>query len=230
MGFISRVFDFLFAEGPTVLFKISLSILNIHKPILTTCDSFESIVNHIKMTIPEMSLIECELIINKSFNVELSSILQVYDIEFGVLNEDFQASATSLLTYNLMQNLNDPKSYFKTKNAPLANGGPPSRRPSSQYTSFQTSQAQQQRINEQLELENFKLKTQINDLLSKISLLEIKRQNQDDSFYKIYHENKQMKCRIQTLELERASLLSRLREQDKTSKRQSIISSPADTS
>ena len=57
MGFISRVFDFLMTEGVDVLFKVSLSILNIHKPILMSCESFESIVSHIKTTIPEMSLI-----------------------------------------------------------------------------------------------------------------------------------------------------------------------------
>ena len=67
MGFISRVFDFLMTEGVGVLFKVSLSILNIHKAILMSCESFESIVSHIKTAIPEMSLIECELIINKSF-------------------------------------------------------------------------------------------------------------------------------------------------------------------
>ena len=52
------------------------------------CDSFESIVEHLKVTIPEMSLIETERIINKSFSFELSALLNKYDIEFSILFEE----------------------------------------------------------------------------------------------------------------------------------------------
>ena len=65
IGFVARVFDFLFHQGFEVLFNISLTILMIHKPILLMNNEFESVVEHLKNIIPEMSLIESELIINR---------------------------------------------------------------------------------------------------------------------------------------------------------------------
>lgn len=90
IGFVARVFDFLFAEGNMCLFKFSLAILSIHKPLLLSCDTFESIVSHVKSTIPEMSLIESELIINKAFGYgDIKLELDRYEIEFGVMHEEF---------------------------------------------------------------------------------------------------------------------------------------------
>ena len=88
LGFVARVFDFLFHKGADYIFNVSLAILLTHKPILLMCDSFESIVEHLKVTIPEMSLIETERIINKSFSFELSALLNKYDIEFSILFEE----------------------------------------------------------------------------------------------------------------------------------------------
>lgn len=65
IGFVARVFDFLFHQGLEILFNISLTVLMIHKPILLINNDFESVVEHLKNIIPEMSLIESELIINR---------------------------------------------------------------------------------------------------------------------------------------------------------------------
>ncbi len=65
IGFIARVFDLLFYKGSEILLNVALSIMITHMPILLTCDSFENIVDHLKNVIPEMSLIESELLISR---------------------------------------------------------------------------------------------------------------------------------------------------------------------
>jgi uncharacterized protein YihD (DUF1040 family) len=182
MGFIARVFDFLFFEGTITLFKISLAILTIHKPILLSCNSFEGIVDQLKITIPEMSLIESELIINKSVNYEIESMLHTYQIEFNVLNEEF---------YQLKNNLALNKTTTEKKTE---------------------HDKQLQRIN-QLELDNSKLRNSLDELNDKIKICHLKMENQEDYILKLYHENRQLKVRIDTLEMERDGIIKKKHQQ-----------------
>ncbi len=182
MGFIARVFDFLFFEGTITLFKISLAILTIYKPILLCFNSFACIVDQLKITIPEMSLIESELIINKSVNYEIESMLHTYQIEFNVLNEEF---------YQLKNNL----ALNKTT------------------TEKQTEHDKQlQRIN-QLELDNSRLKKTLDEHDEKMKMNNLKMQNQEDYILKLYQENRQLKVRIDTLEMERDGIIKKKHQQ-----------------
>ena len=186
MGFIARVFDFLFFEGTITLFKISLAILTIHKPILLSCNSFEGIVDQLKITIPEMSLIESELIINKSVNYEIESMLHTYQIEFNILNEEFD-----ILNTNTASNSTNVNKTITEKKA---------------------EQDKQQRIN-QLELDNSKLRNSLDELNDKIKICHLKMENQEDYILKLYHENRQLKVRIDTLEIERDVILKKVHQQ-----------------
>ncbi|CAF0988440.1 unnamed protein product [Brachionus calyciflorus] len=187
IGFVARVFDFLFAEGYTCLFKLSLSILSIHKPLLQSCDSFESIVSHLKTTIPEMSLIESELIINKSYAFGyIESKLNKYEIEFGVLYEDFSNVQNSLLS-----NTNNSKKEYRN------------------------NRANSLEIINNLESDNLKLKNECKDLREHLQLLQLQINNQDSHFLKLHTENKHLKCQVETLEMEKQSLLKIIRQQDK---------------
>jgi predicted RNase H-like nuclease (RuvC/YqgF family) len=170
MGFVARVFDFLFTEGSITLFKVSLAILVVHKAILVNCDSFELIVSHLKSTIPEMSLIESELIINKCFNYEISNDINVYKMEFDIFNEKCIHSKNMLQHASVNLNLDAINSSTAIR---------------------------------RLEEENESLKKTINDLKKQLKLYELKTENQDDSFYKLQHENKQLKYKIEILEIER---------------------------
>ena len=178
IGFVARVFDFLFAEGPIILFKISLAILSIHKPILVSCESFESIVNHIKATIPEMSLIESELIINKSFSYSFEKNLNKFEIEYELFNEE-----VLMIRSRYINEIDSPA--FKVNK--------------------QTNE---------LEMENMNLKKQLKKLTNKLQILELQMHNQEDHFYKIQRENNQLKCKVETLEIERNGVLKKVFEQE----------------
>ncbi len=150
MGFIARVFDFLFFEGTIILFKISLAILNVHKPILVCFNSFEKIIDQLKFTIPDLSLIESELVINTSSSYEIESMLHTYQTEFNILNEEFD-----LLKNNA------------ALNSPNVN----------RTTAEKQTELQQQRIN-QLETDNLKLQKSLDELNDKIKMNNLKLEMQ----------------------------------------------------
>lgn len=181
IGFVARVFDFLFIEGPIILFKLSLAILSIHNPLLQSCTSFETIVNHIKTTIPEMSLIESELIINKANGfTNIGDELSKYEVEFNLLYEDFSSFQ------------NEPNENFAI---------------TSEYNSSKTTN--------EIEVENVRLKREVKDLKEKIQLLQHQVRNQDNQFYKLYNENKQLRCKVEAMELEKSSMLRKFKDQER---------------
>jgi TBC1 domain family member 4 len=194
IGFVARVFDFLFAEGLSILFKISLAILQTHKPLLISCESFESIVNHIKTTIPEMSLIESEMIINKSLNYNFDRSLKTYELEFDIFNEEIQ-------TISCMKPINDSSQMESAcVRASLGN---------------QEVNKELMSANKNLELENAKLKKHLSQLTERNQLLELKLRNQEHNYSKHLHENNQLKCKVDTFEFERKVLIDKLKEQER---------------
>jgi hypothetical protein len=209
IGFVARVFDFLFAEGSTILFNLSLSILSIHKPLLLSCDSFESIVNHIKTTIPEMSLIESELIINKAFSHDFKGDLDTYEIEFNILHDEYEIAQT-YLSSSTTSNSNSFNKMMKTAENSTDDFG--------NENNLETPNAcnnNNRPINSQMEMENQKLKKEVKDLNEMVQLLKLQIHNQDDHLYKMYHENKQLKCKVDALEIERNGMLKKIKDQEK---------------
>jgi hypothetical protein len=210
---VARVFDFLFIEGALALFKISLAILSVHKPIILSCDGFESIVNHLKLEIPEMSLIESELIISKAYTTAANSMnenlvedLRVYEIEFNLLYEDYMASVVTSMN-NVAQSRLTPPSVSSTSRPSLDKDldfviVPPEN--SSSLMSY-----------DQLKSENERLKKDVHDLRENVHSLQMQLFNSDEQFFKMFNENKQIKCRIEVLEIERTGFLSKIKDQEK---------------
>ncbi|XP_077380915.1 TBC1 domain family member 1 isoform X2 [Festucalex cinctus] len=88
LGFVARVFDMLFLQGPEVLFKVALSLLGSHKPLILQHDSLESIVDFIKTTLPKLGLVQMEKTINQVCEMDLSKQLQAYEVEYHVLQDE----------------------------------------------------------------------------------------------------------------------------------------------
>ena len=57
--------DLIFIQGTDVIFKVALVLLGNHKELIMQCNSFESIVEFIKTTLPEMGMIQMERVINQ---------------------------------------------------------------------------------------------------------------------------------------------------------------------
>ncbi|KAL1023996.1 hypothetical protein UPYG_G00050040 [Umbra pygmaea] len=96
LGFVARVFDMLFLQGSEVIFKVSLSLLGSHKPLILQHDSLETIVDFIKTTLPNLGLVQMEKTINQVCEMDLSKQLQAYEVEYHVLQDEMCDMPTHL--------------------------------------------------------------------------------------------------------------------------------------
>ncbi|XP_042340885.1 TBC1 domain family member 1 isoform X2 [Plectropomus leopardus] len=88
LGFVARVFDMLFLQGSEVIFKVALSLLGSHKPLILQHESLESIVDFIKTTLPNLGLVQMEKTINQVCQMDVSKQLQAYEVEYHVLQDE----------------------------------------------------------------------------------------------------------------------------------------------
>uniref|UniRef100_A0A3Q4AX97 Rab-GAP TBC domain-containing protein n=1 Tax=Mola mola TaxID=94237 RepID=A0A3Q4AX97_MOLML len=65
LGFVARVFDMLFLQGSEAIFRVALSLLRGHKPLILQHESLESIVDFIKTMLPKLGLVQMEKTINQ---------------------------------------------------------------------------------------------------------------------------------------------------------------------
>lgn len=57
--------DFVFAQGTEVIFKVALCLLSSHEGEIVECDTFESIVDYLKTTLPNLNQTQMEQTIAK---------------------------------------------------------------------------------------------------------------------------------------------------------------------
>ncbi|XP_048388341.1 TBC1 domain family member 4 isoform X3 [Stegostoma tigrinum] len=88
LGFVARVFDIMFLQGTDVIFKVALSLLSSHEALILQCDSFETIVDFIKSTIPNLSHTQMEKTIVQVFEMDISKQLHAYEVEYHVLQDE----------------------------------------------------------------------------------------------------------------------------------------------
>lgn len=88
LGFVARVFDMLFLQGSEVIFKVALSLLGSHKPLILQHESLESIVDFIKTMLPNLGLVQMEKTINQVCKMDVSKQLQAYEVEYHVLQDE----------------------------------------------------------------------------------------------------------------------------------------------
>ncbi|KAM9330387.1 TBC1 domain family member 1 [Gastrophryne carolinensis] len=94
LGFVARVFDMIFLQGSEVIFKVALSLLGSHKPLILQQENLESIVEFIKNTLPNLGLVQMEKTINQVFEADITKHLQDYEVEYHVLQDELIDSST----------------------------------------------------------------------------------------------------------------------------------------
>ncbi|CAG5136474.1 unnamed protein product, partial [Candidula unifasciata] len=94
LGFVARVFDMVFVQGIDALFKVALMLIGNHRALILQCDTFESIVDFLKITLPEMVQVQMERIINQAFELDVERELRAYEVEYYVLSEEITFSST----------------------------------------------------------------------------------------------------------------------------------------
>ncbi|XP_040003745.1 TBC1 domain family member 4 isoform X4 [Xiphias gladius] len=88
LGFVSRIFDFVCAQGTEVIFKVALCLLSSHEGEIVECESFESIVDYLKTTLPTLTQTQMEQTIAKVMEMDISKQLHAYEVEYHVLQDE----------------------------------------------------------------------------------------------------------------------------------------------
>ena len=71
--------DLIFVEGSGVLFKVILALLSHHKDALLACDGFESIMDFLKNTVPEIDKNVLDIVI-KQVSLIFRKFYSIYQI------------------------------------------------------------------------------------------------------------------------------------------------------
>uniref|UniRef100_A0A1A7Z1Y5 TBC1 domain family member 4 n=2 Tax=Iconisemion striatum TaxID=60296 RepID=A0A1A7Z1Y5_9TELE len=88
LGFVSRIFDFVLVQGTEVIFKVALCLLSSHEGEIVECDGFESIVDYLKTTLPNLTQAQMEQTIAKVMEMDISKQLHAYEVEYHVLQDE----------------------------------------------------------------------------------------------------------------------------------------------
>ncbi|KAG5877735.1 hypothetical protein JTB14_000713 [Gonioctena quinquepunctata] len=88
LGFVTRVFDLMFLEGPEVIFRVSLALLSHHKEKLLLCDSFEEIMNYLKVELPSIDRSTLDVLMKQVYTTDFVKQLNEYKVEYQVLQEE----------------------------------------------------------------------------------------------------------------------------------------------
>ncbi|XP_018593494.1 TBC1 domain family member 1 isoform X6 [Scleropages formosus] len=119
LGFVARVFDMLFLQGSEVIFKVALSLLGSHKPLIMQHDNLEAIVEFIKTTLPNLGLVQMEKTINQVFEMDLSKQLQAYEVEYHVLQDELLDAPSPLSQQQRAAQLEKTNSSLRQQNMDL---------------------------------------------------------------------------------------------------------------
>lgn len=88
LGFVSRIFDLVLVQGCVVVFKVALCLLSSHEKEIVECDSFESIVDFLKSTLPSLTPQQMDQTITKVMEMDISKQLHSYEVEYHVLQDE----------------------------------------------------------------------------------------------------------------------------------------------
>ncbi|KAJ8980381.1 hypothetical protein NQ317_009375 [Molorchus minor] len=91
LGFVTRVFDLMFFEGPEVIFRVALALLTYHKEKLLQCDSFEEIMNYLKVEVPNIDKPTLDNIMKQIYTTDIAKQLNEYKVEYQVLQEEMSS-------------------------------------------------------------------------------------------------------------------------------------------
>ncbi|XP_068924709.1 TBC1 domain family member 1 isoform X8 [Petaurus breviceps papuanus] len=118
LGFVARVFDMIFLQGSEVIFKVALSLLGSHKPLILQHENLETIVDFIKNTLPNLGLVQMEKTINQVFEMDISKQLQAYEVEYHVLQDEL-IDSSPLSDNQRMDKLEKTNSSLRKQNLDL---------------------------------------------------------------------------------------------------------------
>ncbi|XP_018421569.1 PREDICTED: TBC1 domain family member 4 isoform X2 [Nanorana parkeri] len=119
LGFVARVFDIIFVQGTEVIFKVAICLLGNNKELIMACDNFESIVDFLKINIPDMTKDTMEKTIMQVFEMDISKQLHAYEVEYHVINDEMLEASNSCDDTESFQRLEKANNQLKRQNMDL---------------------------------------------------------------------------------------------------------------
>nr|XP_060625405.1 TBC1 domain family member 4 isoform X2 [Anolis sagrei ordinatus] len=119
LGFVARVFDIIFLQGTEVIFKVALSLLSSQEEAIMMCETFESIVEFLKNTLPDMTKPQMEKIMTQVFEMDISKQLHAYEVEYHVLQDELQENINPCDEGEVPEKLERANNQLKRQNMDL---------------------------------------------------------------------------------------------------------------
>ncbi|XP_075055922.1 TBC1 domain family member 4 isoform X2 [Mixophyes fleayi] len=119
LGFVARVFDIIFVQGTEAIFKVALCLLSNNEECIMACDSFENIVDFLKVNIPDMTKDTMENIITQVFEMDISKQLHAYEVEYHVINDEMLEASIPCDDTEAFQKLDKANNQLKRQNMDL---------------------------------------------------------------------------------------------------------------
>ena len=108
LGFVTRVFDLLFLESSEVIFRVALALLEDHQDQLLNCDSFEEIMEYLKVKLPAVDKATLDRVMKRVFypDMEIGKQLNEYRVEYQVLQEEMLSVKPQIENMEKLEMLN----------------------------------------------------------------------------------------------------------------------------
>lgn len=108
LGFVTRVFDLLFLESSEVIFRVALALLEDHQDQLLCCDSFEEIMEYLKIRVPAVDKSVLDRVMKRVFypDMEIGKQLNEYRVEYQVLQEEMLSVKPQIENIEKLEMLN----------------------------------------------------------------------------------------------------------------------------
>lgn len=90
LGFVAKVHDLLLFASNEVIFRVILSLLQVHKNALLKLDCFEDIMEYLKDVIPKIDEKTMSKVFQNVYTLNITRQLMDYKIEYNVLKEEIQ--------------------------------------------------------------------------------------------------------------------------------------------
>ncbi|MBN3308158.1 TBCD4 protein, partial [Amia calva] len=119
LGFVASVFDLIFLQGTDVIFKVALCLLSNHESRIMECDTFETIVDFLKCTIPNLTVAQMEKTISQVFEMDISKQLHAYEVEYHVLQDEMLEASPPPDDSDRLEKLERANNQLKRQNMDL---------------------------------------------------------------------------------------------------------------
>lgn len=101
LGFVARVFDLLFFSSDEIIFRVILSLLQVHKDNLMHLDCFEDIMDYLRNIVPNISDVTMSEVFKNVYCLNITRQLMDYKIEYNVLKEEIRNTNQHLDNLNI---------------------------------------------------------------------------------------------------------------------------------